>query len=190
LFGNIKNFETAFVLLTGLIFSFIYSRIYAIGRKKAVEIFKKQFPNEEIVYVIQENELAKNLITFAIGGFFGMLVLVLIFQDIYSLGKINDSNIYFYILIFIISALGLIVRYTMTYIISNKRIQAIFPTKIKYNKKHCLIEDIEAVKINNTLGIQTIIIKMKDGSIFQGLDIFGHIKEIKDAIENIKNKEK
>lgn len=166
----------------------IYFNFYNMAKKK----FEKMYPEEKVIYVVKNGAFFMFFVTFCLGAYLGGFIMpFFIFQDVPQ--RITGCyNVFVAIIVLVLSIYGMLERFSLIYVLSNKKIQLVQPlhsNKFNLKIKSYYYKDIVSVTYDKFLTWEALYLKMKDGKVFRGLIYFKRLKYVKDLIEENMKKE-
>ena len=183
-----KHWRSEFGNTCGLIYILIFVPICLYTHIAVANRFRKKHPNEEVIYVIKNSVSFLFFIMYTLGYFFGSFVAPFIcFENIQGIKLPNNWNIWVWIPAYAISMLAILIGYSTTYVISDRRIEAMSAYRIcdKIIKKHCLFfKDMSNVslKIYHHF-LSELDITLKNGEHFYIARALVNYKKAKKIIE-------
>lgn len=150
--------------------------------------FKQFYPKERIIYTIKNSNYFIALTSFIVGASIGLFIFpFIVFENLYRIGSITIVHCCLLIPGIAIAIYGVLLRYTMVYILSDRQICLVSPYKIfqKHIKpisiKYC---EITGIKFNCFLFTEWLTIYLKNAKKFEGITTFTNLKEAKAIIKS------
>ncbi len=166
-----KHWTSEFGNTCGLAHILIFVPICLYTHIAVANRFRKKYPNEKVIYIMKNSISFLFFIMYAFGYFFGSFIAPFIcFENLHGIKLPNNWDIWVWIPAYIISIFAILIGYSMTYVISNRRIEAISAYKIydKIIKKHCFffknMSDV-SLKIHHYF-LSELDITLKNGEHF------------------------
>lgn len=183
---SFQNFQGLLILICGLVMSGLLMPIYYSFYNIAANKFKKRYPEERIVHIVKNGFLFMFIVTFCIGGFLGAFILPFFILKNVPSSETIFGNVYIAIVLWLVSVYGILERFAIIYVLSDKRIQlvrAMYPYNFNLKIKPFEYKNIVSVEYEKFITWEQLYIKFKDGSRYDGLMFFKQLKEVKSIIE-------
>lgn len=192
----VKDYIFRLSYIGGLFWVLIFLPIFYWLQCRTKKLFKKLYPNEEIVYVVTSGILSTAIITYIFGASVCAYVLpFLIFKNLQVVGHVTVHNLWYYSLVAIASIWVLLFCFSMMHILSNKRIRTFIRfykvSKVDKLRHDILYKDIESLKFMYFyLCYQALLINFKDKRPAYEILCMSRLKQAQKIILHYINKER
>jgi len=188
----IDSISIIFGIITGIIFLIIYIILSHFLRKKALKKIENAFIEGE--YIIKEAKsefIIDFIVSFMTGAFLGMYIIpFLIYPELQSInspytGSINREYLPLCIAIVIIALFFTLFISATKCVLTNKRIinASVFKFFNKFiNFNHINYSDIQDLKYENVLKIETLTIYLRNGKNY-AISEYEDLKEFQSIVE-------